>query len=97
MIFAGVSSIETSIARWNNTFPFDKWWRDKYKIPFGSPQHLEMSPIHMFFEFQEREAYLALEERIKLEEEKDKLYKEGTVLTSRSEEPEDILFDKVKF
>lgn len=97
MIFAGCST-ETSIARWNNTFPFDKWWRDKYKVPFGSSQHLEMNPIYMFFEFQEQEAFRKLDQDIELQKEKQRLYKEGVLVTARlSQEDESELFDKLKF
>ena len=28
--------------RWNNENPFDKMYREKYKIPFNSPQHREL-------------------------------------------------------
>lgn len=34
-------------------FPIDFWWREKYKIPFGSIQHREMNFIDMLIEYQE--------------------------------------------
>lgn len=34
-------------------FPIDYWWRKRYNVPFGSPQHREMNFIDMFIEYQE--------------------------------------------
>lgn len=58
--------METKLIRDNNTnekvnhflinwhkFTFDYWWRKKYNIAFGSPQHREMNFIDMFIEYKE--------------------------------------------
>lgn len=40
--------LENDIIVWNNQFPLDYWWRNKYNIPFGSKAHREMSFIDMY-------------------------------------------------
>lgn len=38
---------------WLSKFPFDYAWRQKYKIPFGSPQHRQMDFFDMKFDLSE--------------------------------------------
>lgn len=40
------------IAEWSR-YPIDLWWRKRYNIPFGSPQHRAMNFIDMAIEYQE--------------------------------------------
>lgn len=44
--------IDKFIFKWHD-FPFDYWWRKKYKIPFGSQAHREMNFIDMYIEYRE--------------------------------------------
>lgn len=44
---------EKFLIRWNNENPFDKWWRDKHSIPFGSKKHLEIDDISQTLEYYE--------------------------------------------
>lgn len=44
--------VDNFLFSWHQ-FPIDYWWRKKYNVPFGSPQHREMSFIDMFIEYQE--------------------------------------------
>ena len=53
-------------------FPLDYWWRKKYNIPFGSPQHRSMSFIDMYVEYQE-ELLLRESERISEEQENEEV------------------------
>lgn len=39
-----------SLIEWNNTFPFDRLYRQKYKIGFGSPEHRELCQIDIYFD-----------------------------------------------
>lgn len=48
------------VLEWNETFPIDHWWREKYGIPFNSPQHREVSFIDMRFEWEEDRLYQRL-------------------------------------
>lgn len=41
------------IEEWNSRHPYDRWWRKKYNIPFGSKQHREASFIEMAIEYKE--------------------------------------------
>jgi hypothetical protein len=41
------------IYKWNINFPVDKWYRDRYKIPFGSPNHRKISFLEMRVEYEE--------------------------------------------
>jgi transposase len=85
-----VQDLREFIITWNNTFPTDKWWRDKYKIPFGSPAHLEANQIDIFIEYIEQKAYEDHRDHlIELDKKKDRLKKEGIWITI-SETPEDI-------
>jgi hypothetical protein len=43
--------------RWSVQFPIDRWWRDKHKVAFGSPEHRAMSLLDMRFEFEEDEIF----------------------------------------
>ena len=48
-----IEDIRSYILWWNNTFPFDRWWRDKHNVAFNSPKHQEMSIIDIFIEYEE--------------------------------------------
>lgn len=46
-------TLETLILNWNSRFPFDRQWRKKYNVPFGSQQHLDTDFINMKFDLAE--------------------------------------------
>ena len=45
--------VQKFIELWNLKYPYDRWWRKKYNVPFGSKQHREASFIEMVIEFKE--------------------------------------------
>ena len=45
--------ISSFVLQWNIQYPIDRWFRQKHKIPFGSPQHRVLSFIDMRFEWEE--------------------------------------------
>lgn len=47
--------VDNFLSSWHQ-FPIDYWWRKRYHVPFGSPQHREMNFIDMYIEFQEEVA-----------------------------------------
>jgi len=47
------NKIREEVVSWNNRFPIDRWWRDKYKIPFMSKVHREASFLDQLFEYEE--------------------------------------------
>lgn len=44
--------VRETLSFWHQ-FPFEYWWRKKYNIPFGSPQHRQMNLFDMLLEYQE--------------------------------------------
>jgi hypothetical protein len=40
---------------WNNTFVLDFWYRQKYKIAFGSKQHRKTQPFDIMMEWEEEQ------------------------------------------
>ena len=51
-----IKDIRSFIEDWNDRFPIDKWFRDKYNIPFGSKSHLDQSFLDMRLDFEEKRA-----------------------------------------
>lgn len=48
------------ITKWNVKYPFDRVWREKYKIPFLSEQHKQMSLEEIKLDIIEDEIYSRL-------------------------------------
>jgi hypothetical protein len=69
------------IKAWNEKYPYDRWWRKKYGIPFGSKKHREASFIEMSIEYKEDIYFqkLGSSERDKdgIEDEIDRIISEG--------------------
>lgn len=87
------------VISWNNHFPLDKWWRERYRIPFGSPAHLEANQTDILFEYLEQEAY-AERDLSAMEEVKRKALLEKGIWINKVEVPEDNIdemFDKIEF
>lgn len=59
------------VAKWNNDWRYDHWWRVKYKVSFNSEEHRNANPIDMKFEFIEES--LIEEARVERQETQDKL------------------------
>ena len=47
------SHLREFMLEWNQRYPIDKWWREKYNVPFGSKRHRAQSMIDMRLEFEE--------------------------------------------
>lgn len=45
------------VYRWNNKFPIDHWYREKYNIRFNSEEHRNVSFEDMIFEYIECSIY----------------------------------------
>lgn len=90
--------LRTFIINWNNTFPLDRWWRDKYKIPFGSSAHLEANQIDIFIEYIEQKAYEDHRLQLLENDAKKERYKKDGWISVNDEVPEvsDEEFDNVK-
>lgn len=92
--------LESFLISWNIKFRYDRLWRQKYSIPFGSKEHLEMSQIDIFLDILEdklfEKAQKAHFERLKDLEE---FSKTGKILKEEvlSPEEEDKLFKKINY
>ena len=52
---------------WNMQFPVDKWWREKYKVPFMSKLHRDCSFIDQIFEYEEERLFKEVSQNDKTE------------------------------
>lgn len=52
-----IDDIKSFMINWNNKYPIDRWWREKYNVPFNSDQHRQMDMYDMRFQFEEDMAY----------------------------------------
>lgn len=57
----GIKSIQEQVIEWNAKFPLDKWYREKYRIPFMSKQHRESSFYNIRYEWEEEKLFNNLE------------------------------------
>ena len=92
--------LEDFIVSWNSKYKYDRRWRKKYNIPFGSKTHLEVSQIDIYLDICEDKIF----EKAKLEYLESLRGKEEYEKTGRflkeiklSQEDEDKLFKKIKF
>ena len=83
--------------RWNNENPFDKMYREKYKIPFNSPQHRELNQIDICLEFIENDIFSTYMSEAEISIEKEQKYQKGEWLTEREvpKQDEEELFGKI--
>lgn len=74
-----IDDVKAYIYDWNIRFPLDRWWRQKHKVAFNSPEHRESCFIDQLIEFYEDEFFKELiEENVKVEDdEKTESYKRG--------------------
>lgn len=91
-----VTKTEDFIKEWNQTFPFDKWYRDRYKIGLFSKAHLELCQIDIYMEWKEHQVFEGYIKLIQENEERLKDFKKGNILKSQdSGEVVDDLWDKM--
>lgn len=92
-------NLDELIIQWNIQYRYDRRWRKKYNIPFGSKEHLEASQIDIYFDIKEDILFEKLEKEY-LESKKDKqeYEKTGKFLKERklSQKDEDALYKKIK-
>ena len=73
--------IERFIYKWNATYPIDRWWREKHKIAFNSPEHRVVSFLDIYVEWQEEQ----LINQARANNVKNSEYKPGDWLQPRQE------------
>lgn len=52
-----IEEIKEFVIQWNINYPVDKWWRQKHKIAFNSPDHRVVSFIDMIIEYEEEQMF----------------------------------------
>jgi hypothetical protein len=88
-------NLKAEIIKWNNENPLDSWWRKRYKVPFGSSAHLEISQWDILFVFLEQKIYsdyIMLQQDLSKKEER--LKNNGWLSTNSDVSDED--FDNIK-
>lgn len=90
-------TLKEFVLRWDNSWRFDFWWRQKYNVPFNSEIHRAANQVDIKFEFIEQILANQEYERMKNDEEKLKKYKEtGQWLALRDDsERQKKLFDLI--
>lgn len=95
-----VEKLEQFILEWNARFKYDRLWRKKYNIPFGSKKHLEANQIDIYLDILEDK----LADKIKLELEQKEIARQdfektGKILKEQieTEEEADLLLKNFKF
>lgn len=53
--------IQDFVLKWNYRFPVDRWWREKHKVAFNSPEHRNSSFWDQMFEYREDVMYVNIE------------------------------------
>lgn len=94
-MFFGSKDYKSTIIEWNNKFPLDKWFREKYKIPFNSSKHREVNQIDVYFEWVEDFLFKKYSEdniRQKTEEED---FKKGIIVKERQNKSLEDDFDNL--
>lgn len=90
---------EDWVLKWNYLFPVDRWWRKKYNIPLFSEEHLSQSQVSIALEYLEDKFFNSLEEKVRVNKEKEKAYKRGELVSSLedtlTDEEKDDLFNKI--
>ena len=94
MIFCG-KNFDSVIIRWNNLFPLDKWYREKYKIAFNSKEHREISQIDIYFEWREDALFKKYIEEQNLKQKKKIDYANGNLVQERIYEDLEDEFDNI--
>jgi len=92
--------MEDLILEWNMRFPYDRKWRKKYNVPFGSEKHLQMSQIDIYFDLKEDKVFDKYEKKYsELDKNREEYKKTGRFLKEQviPTEKEDELIEKLKF
>lgn len=72
------------ILEWNIRFKYDRIWRKKYNIPFGSEQHRNISQIDIYLDLLEDRTFAELEEQyLQLRQGEEELKQTGKFLKER--------------
>lgn len=54
---------EKFVLEWDNKFPLDRWYREKYRIPFMSEEHRRVSFLSIRLDWTEEQLIKRIKER----------------------------------
>lgn len=74
------------VLKWNNTWAYDFWWREKYNIAFNSSEHRAMSPMDIKFDYVEKKLADQQQKQMEDDEEKRKQYIQSGVWLRKNEQ-----------
>lgn len=80
-------TLEEMVVRWVGSWRYDKWFREKYRLPFNSESHRQANQIDIKFEYVESKLAEREIRRYNLEKQREK---------DIEEKHEDELFDNMK-
>jgi hypothetical protein len=84
----GNQSLESFIIDWNIRFRYDRQYRKKYNIPFGSKEHLETNQIDIYLDSLEDKQFEKLEKEYRqIVKDKEDYKKTGKFLKPRATDP----------
>lgn len=92
-------SLSDFIINWNLRFKYDRKFRKKYNIPFGSEEHLKLNQIDIYIDLLEDRLFEKLEkEFVDNKNNSEEMKKTGKFLKEQvlSQDQEDSLFDKIR-
>jgi hypothetical protein len=92
-----VKDSRSFIITWNNTFPLDKWYREKYKIRFNSEEHRRTCQIDIYYEWLEEQVYKEYEVNLVDSMRKAEDYAKGIWIKEKvvTEDENSQLFDEI--
>lgn len=64
------------IINWNDKFPLDRWWRNKYKVSFNSKKHRNTSYYDIFIEWLEENMFAEYIKHSSKEIARDRMYEQ---------------------
>lgn len=94
-MFFSSKDYNTIVIEWNNKFPLDKWFREKYKISFNSIEHREISQIDIYFEWVEDRLFRKYSEDSEETKIREKEYLSGKVVKERQNKGLEEEFDNL--
>lgn len=94
-----MQDLKQSLIQWNNTFPYDKLFRQKYGIAFGSTIHRETNQIDVYLDILEDKLFDRYrKEQNEISVLRERFEKEGFINSEKSQpsiEEMDDIWDKI--
>lgn len=73
------------LIQWNNSFPLDRVYRQKYKIPFGSEEHRRINQIDVYYDWLEDKLFQDYHQELLEDAERKEAYEKDGILNKEAE------------